>query len=69
MFIIWPTGFSLNDINVLEESLPFEMLTIEITPRWSLKLMETSIAWVMGYYLVDGTYQSCATFVKTISNP
>ena len=57
---------SLNDINVVDRSHIFEELAEGRDPEVRYK---NGHEYNMEYYLADGIYPSCPTFVKTISKP
>ena len=55
---------SLNDIYVLDRSNLF--LELAECRDTEVKYIINGHKYTMGYYLVDGIYSSCPTFVKTI---
>ncbi|XP_074373865.1 uncharacterized protein LOC141714232 [Apium graveolens] len=65
----YPTSWkgSLNDINVLDRSYLFEELAEGRQPQVKYTINENE--YNMGYYLADGIYPFCPTFIKTITKP
>ncbi|CAH9124355.1 unnamed protein product [Cuscuta epithymum] len=68
---IWHAFFgttgSNNDLNVLACSPVFDVVVNGCAPQVSY--MVNNNIYDQCYYLADGIYPTCATFVKTISNP
>ncbi|XP_020963991.1 uncharacterized protein LOC107611553 [Arachis ipaensis] len=68
---IWHAFFrvsgSNNDINVFDRSPVFKDILNDRTPEVNYTINGND--YTMGYYLADGIYPECATFVKSISKP